>query len=246
MNNLIWDELKFFLSRLKSLSISDSLNLDNNGFCVSVKCELESWVYCPDKINKDICDKVIKFFAGRESFMWPVYNNADTKFLDDSGLFYAGDLIAMSLNPDNAVTSKANPNIKIERVINNSREWAFTAGISFGSQENEITRNYINFISAMNQDRTNLALYLAKLDNKPAGTFLLTRKNGVYYFGVKPEFRRMGVAAAMMSQICKLSNLHDRNIITLQATPAGYKFYKSFGFSELFAIKVYSPEKEIF
>ena len=243
MNNLIWDELKFFISRLKSLSISEFINLDNKGLCVSVKNELESWVYWPDKINSEICDKIIKFFHERESFMWPIYDNANTKILDDSGLFYAGDLIAMSLNPDKAITSKANPDLKIERVINNSREWAITAGISFGSQENEITQNYFDFIADMNQDRQNLALYLAKLDNKPAGTFLLTRKNGVYYFGVKPEFRRMGVAAAMMKQICKLVN---KNFITLQATPTGYKFYKSFGFSELFPIKVYSPEKEIF
>ena len=141
MNNLIWDELKFFISRLKSLSISESLNLDNKGFCVSVKNELESWVYWPDKINSEICDKIIKFFHERESFMWPIYDNADTKILDDSGLFYSGDLIAMSLNPDNAIFTKANSNVKIERVINNSREWAITAGISFGSQENEITQN---------------------------------------------------------------------------------------------------------
>ena len=243
MQNIIWDELKFFLTRLKSLRVSESINLSDRGFCFSVKCPLENWIYWPDNINNSIVNEVMEFFRTRESFMWPIYNDIDTKILDLAGLFYAGDLIAMSLNPDKAVKNKANPNVKIERVINNSREWALTAGISFGSHENEITQNYFDFIDSMSQDRENLALYIAKINNKPAGTFLLTRKNGVYYFGTRPEFRRKGVAASMMAEICKLSH---GNIITLQATPMGHKFYKSFGFDELFAIKVYSNEKEIF
>lgn len=243
MQNMIWDELKFFLTRLKSLHVSESINLADKGFCFSVGCELENWVYWPDKLAGKIVDDVMKFFSTRESFMWPIYDDIDTKILDSAGLFYAGDLIAMSLNPDKAITNKVNPDIKIERVINNSREWAVTAGISFGSQENEITQKYFDFVDALNQDRENIALYLAKLDDKPAGNFLFTRKNGVYYFGTRPEFRRKGVAASMMAEICKLSH---GNIITLQATPMGYKFYKSFGFDELFAIKTYSTEKEIF
>ena len=46
----------------------------------------------------------------------------------------------------------------------------------------------------------------------------------------------------MMSEICRLS---DGKQIALQATPVGVPFYKSFGFEDLFAIKVYSTEPDV-
>ena len=155
----------------------------------------------------------------------------------------------MSLETDKAITDKANPDVVIKPVTTRelSRQWAETAWSSFNSfgEENEETSaNYYAMFDAFLNDK-NFSLYLAFLDDKPAGTFMITHEKfltGVYYFATLHKFRRMGVAASMMSEICRLS---QGKPIALQATPVGVPFYKSFGFEDLFAIKVYSTEPDV-
>ncbi|MBQ6773609.1 MAG: GNAT family N-acetyltransferase [Synergistaceae bacterium] len=250
---LMWNELKFFIESLKSLSVSQSLTLGRDEcFCVSTNCSWESWVCYPDSINNaQEIRNAVDFFKARDiSFMWPLYDDNDSKLLEQSGLVYAGKLEAMTLEPDKAVTNKANPDVIIKPVTNHelAGQWAETAWSafsSFGEENEETSANYYAMFDAF-LSHENFSLYLAYLDDKPAGTFIITHEKaltGVYYFATLHEFRRRGVAASMMREICRLS---DGKTIALQATPMGFNFYKGFGFEDLFAIKVYSTEPDIF
>ena len=250
--NFIWKELEFFLTCLKNLNISESFSLNKNkGFCVSTGCSFESWVFYPERLNSDIIKEIIKFFNERDiSFIFPVYNiNGEyeyEKIFEDSGLFYGGDLTAMSFEPDVGVLHRTNSQITFKKITSeNSREWAETAWRGFGSSDN-VAENYYKFVDALSNASEKLSLYIAEYDKKNSGTFLITHEEkyvGVYYFATLPEMRRKGIANAMMNEICRLSG---NKKILLQATPAGVPFYKNFGFEELFKIPVYSNENEVF
>ena len=241
MNDFIWHELKFFIARLSSLRVSESLILNDDAFCVYTGTYYENMIYYPDcKSDSEGVSKMINFFGERDaSFMWFA---RDSKSLEDSGLIYAGDFTAMSLESNHTAKYESNPDIEILRI--NSRHeselWARTAWLSFGS-EGEVTDNYYAFVDALNNDRENLSMYLAFHKGKASGTFLTTVMGGVYYFGVLPEMRRMGIAREMMNEICR-----QNKQIVLQSTPSGYAFYKSFGFNERFRIPLYSNEEDIF
>ena len=249
MQSIVWDDLKFFMGRLKSLSVSKSLNLNQNSFCVSTGCSFESWVCYPDSlINSEDVKRVIEFFAANNiSFMWPLYDDNDSTLLESSGLLYAGKLEAMTLDPCKAIVEKVNHSVSFKQVTTCelSREWAQTAWTGFDCGGDGVSENYYALVEAFMND-PKFSPYIAELDNKPAGTFIITHENalmGVYYFATLPELRRSGIAASMMNEICRLS---EGKTITLQATPSGVPFYKSFGFDDLFAIKVYSTESDIF
>ena len=246
---MIWEDLKFFLTRLTYLSVSESMKLgDNGGFCVSTNCASENWIYYPERITgMKTVKEAVKFFADRNiSFMWPVYDGGQ-EILTEAGLLYAGDLAAMSLEPAN-ISPDTDNNITFEPVITpeQSREWAVTAWHSFGGGIDDTPENYFALVDAFRHDGENLSLYLARNDGKCAGTFLITHEAalmGVYYFAVVPEIRRKGIARAMMNEVCRLSGGKK---IVLQATPSGRPFYRSFGFDELFMMPVYSTESDIF
>lgn len=253
MQNIIWDDLKFFLGRLKAFPVSKSLTLSNKSFCVSTGCSFESWVCYPEKLRADRDVKsVIEFFAlNNISFMWPLYDDDDASLLEASGLLYAGRLEAMALQPSRAVTDKVNHSVSFRQATTPelALEWTKTAWGAFysGSELNDdgVPENYCALVNAFMND-PNFSLYIAELDNQPAGTFIITHEKsltGVYYFATLPELRRRGIAASMMNEICRLAG---NKTITLQATPVGVPFYKSFGFDDLFAIKVYSTEPDIF
>lgn len=249
--SIIWDDLKFFLTRLKFLPISESLSLGKNGgFCVSTRCASENWIYYPENLDSpEIVNMAVKFFHERNiSFMWPVYDGG-REILEYCGLLYAGSLTAMSMNPKALSGTAINSAVKFMRVNsdNDAKIWARTAWHGFGGGIDDTPENYYALVNALYNDRENMALYIAEFDGKISGTFLITtgEKNltGIYYFAVIPEFRRLGIASAMMTEICRLSNGKK---LVLQATPSGLKFYKKFGFDELFRIPVYSTEEDIF
>ena len=175
--------------------------------------------------------------------MWPVYDGG-TEFLENAGLLYAGDLTAMCLAPERASLLEKD-GVAFERITSeNAVEWAKAMWLGFGG-DGEAPEEYRKFSAALAADRKRLFLSAAKAGGEYAGTFLLTNApdlTGVYYFATVPEFRRQGIASAMMSEICRLS---AGKRIVLQATPMGRNFYKAFGFEELFRIPVYSNDGDI-
>ena len=252
-SNFVWDNLKFFVDTLKFLPVSESLTLSQNGSCcVSTGTYSENWVYCSEReITPEMADMAVNFFRERgdsgETFMWPVYADSESnrEILEGAGLIYAGNLTAMCLDSAKITLARNNDAVKIEGV--KSREmaevWAETASRGFG--EDGASDSYRKFAESLCAERERVGLYLAGYGGEYAGTFCVTEDpemTGVYYFAVVPEFRRKGVARAMMSEICRLSA--GRKIV-LQATPIGAKFYGAFGFEELFRIPVYSTDGDI-
>ena len=249
MNNSdIWEDLKFFVDTLKILPVSESLNLSESGsYCVSTNTDFENWVYCPEReITPEMTDEAARFFREREeAFMWPVYGGG-TEILESVGLVYAGDLTAMCLDPAEIALGREDEAVRIEQVTSSEKAgiWAETASRGFG--EDSAPENYRRFVESLSCESGRVRLYLAKYGEEYAGTFLVTCEPemiGVYYFAVRPEFRRKGIARAMMSEICRQAG---KKKVVLQSTPMGRKFYGAFGFEELFRIPVYSTESDIF
>ena len=248
MMNDVWRDLKFFAEHLRRLPVSESIALGTEGgFCVSTGCEFENWVYFPEHVNDtDTVNMAAGFFRDRgETFMWPVYDGGG-EVLAEGGLLHAGHLEAMSLDPTRAVTSRGNPAVTFRAVDREtSWTWARCAWTAFEYGDGEPDGEYFALVEALCDDG-DMSLYVAELGGHDAGTFLVTEKAGlmgVYYFATRPDFRRRGVASAMMNEICRLSG--GRKII-LQATPSGVPFYENFGFDDLGAIEVYSTVADIF
>ena len=249
---VIWEELKFFVNTLKGLHVSINLELSEKTFCVSTRTYSENWVYFPEGIiNPEAVNMAVNFFRERdEEFMWPVYSGG-RELLEGAGLIYAGDLAAMMLKPERVSISDYRPDVKIFR-SDDPEEWAITSWLGFGGSDEDFPENYRVFVKALSEAGERISLYSAKYDGENAGVFALTNEcevMGVYYFAVVPDFRRKGIARAMMSEICRYalsSEVRSPKRIVLQSTPMGHEFYSNFGFTDLFKIPVYSTESDIF
>ena len=245
--DITWEELKIFLTELKNLPVSASIPLGEAGFAVSTGCDIESWVFYPERIN-DIktAQKAIEFFkAQKVSFMWPVYNGGE-RVLEDAGLHYAGSLAGMLFDPVwhemmEPFFPKAESNI-------DPNSWAKTAWYAFGGDADEVPEKYFELAKAFSEN-PNFYIYVHRTDDNIDGCFMLRDTSekfapvGVYYFATVPEARRKGVASAMMRKICSLAR--GRKIL-LQSTPAGLPFYKTCMFEELCKIPVYSDTSDVF
>lgn len=240
--NDVWRDFQFFFECLKSLKVSRTLSLDK-GFCVSTGNEFENWVYYPDRVNDpEAVKKALSFFAERdEAFMWPVYNGGD-EALSKGGLLHAGQLRAMKLKQRRTV--KTDQSITV-RPAKSADEWASCEWRAFEYGSDTVSREYIELSRAFFDD-DRVSLFAAEKSGSIAGAFMTTNEAdliGVYYFATVPEYRRQGVATAMMNTICSLS---EGKPAVLQAAPAGVPFYKAFGFDDLGAIEVYSTIPNIF
>ncbi len=241
-SNVIWGSLGFLVDTLKKLPVSETLTLSENGSCcVSTGTYAENWVYCPEcEITPEMAGETVRFFRERgQTCMCPVYDGSDKniKTLESAGLVYDEELTAMCFSPAERAFVR-DDTVMIQQVI--SREeavfWAETASLSFGDA---LTPEYSRFVEGLCAEKERVSLYLAKYCGKCAGTFFVTHEpdvTGVYYFAVRSEFRRKGIAREMMAEICRLS---AEKSIVLQAAPMGAKFYRAFGFEELFSIPLF-------
>ena len=79
---MVWDNLKFFLSRLKALKVSESMTLGNNGgFCVSTNTHIENWIFYPEEITSAKITEHAKIFRVIVKYPPVVKNNAYYRLL---------------------------------------------------------------------------------------------------------------------------------------------------------------------
>jgi len=245
--NTTWKELEFFLRQLRTLPVSKSIDLDEKGFAVSTGCDIESWVFYPERVKDiKIAERVINFFKEQKvSFMWPVYDGGE-KILEDSGLIYAGSLTGMSLENQLGMRNEE-LGMKKEKTFltpNSSLltdSWARTAWHGFGGEIDDVPEKYFELVKSFSENK-----YFSLHNHENKGSFMLVDEPdsvGVYYFATVPEERRKGIAREMMTKICEFAR--GRKIF-LQATPAGLPFYKNYGFEELCKIPVYSTTSDVF
>lgn len=247
--NTTWQELEFFLKQLKSLPVSESIMLSENGFAVSTGCDIESWVFYPERVKDiKIARKVIEFFkAQKVSFMWPVYDGGE-KVLEDAGLLYAGSLTGMVFDPAWHETLEVLiPKRKFKKT--DPRIWACAAWHGFGGEYDDVPEKYFELVKSFSENKY-FSLVTHQTGENHDGTFMIVEKPerkydplGLYYFATIPEMRRKGIAREMMYRICEFAR--GRKIF-LQATPAGLPFYKDYGFEELCKIPVYSTTTDVF
>ena len=246
--NITWKEFGLFLTRLKNLPVSKSITLGNNGgFCVSTGCDIESWVYYPERVkNIEDVKRAVNFFKKEKiSFMWPLYDGGE-KILEDAGLIYAGSLTGMIYRNNNNLYQQ---HVELGSEDLDYREWAKTAWHAFGGGYDDVPENYFALVEAFHNAP---GFHLMSQNNADTtkknywATVMLSdgvNATGIYYFATIPEMRRMGVAKSFMKFI---SQYRNNQPLLLQSTPAGLPFYKNFGFEELCKIPVYSDVSDVF
>ena len=240
---MIWESLKFFTTRLQNLPVSKTeFFYDDKGYCVSVGCPYEGWVFYQDRIKRPLVIKeALEFFEG-VPFVWPVYSGGES-LLEEAGLTYGESLTGMIFDNFSGFCSyEPDEDINITVTFcSDSRQWARAYMLGFYGSLESLDEKFFAFTDSLFKDPF-MRLGLAYLDGELAGSFALTLEEncrGVYYFSTVPDARRMGVATAMMDFICKNSGGLP---VVLQATEMGLSFYKKFGFKEFFKIPAYSWE----
>ncbi|MBQ9566084.1 MAG: GNAT family N-acetyltransferase [Synergistaceae bacterium] len=260
--NAVWENLAFFLTRLRRLPCCSSLVLGGGrGFCVSTRSAFasENWAFFPAPLtDAEPVEAAVDFFKRCGlPFIWPLFGEgaeASSAFLKRAGLREGGRLLAMSLPlPDNATRHEAE-GVSVERVsfhLAKSRDdalrWAEAAWLGFDG-EGTAPAEFRELAIAMSQDPA-LRLATARVGKVDAGVSLLSLSEGsagVYYFATLPRYRRRGVATLMMEEAGRMAVREGKSRIILQATPAGVPFYRSFGFEGLFEIPLFSTTDDVF
>ena len=235
--------MKFFMESLKSIPANESLTLGNSeGFCVSTITEAENWICFPGRVNDvETVKRAAEFFREREEFfMWPVFDGGN-EILSAGGLIQSEQLRAMSFDSDSTALTRGNDSVTFKAVTTreDSMRWAKCTWLGFEYKGGEPSEDYSVFAENLTACK-DFGLYIAVLDGRDSGAFLSVNDDagmtGVYYFAVLPEMRRKGIAAAMMSEICRLSR---GKRIVLQATLSGVPFYSAYGFKDLGGIDVF-------
>lgn len=247
----VLSNLEFFLKRLRGLPNCCSLDLPGDGFCLSTGSDSasENWVFFREAIRDEGVVRIaVNFFetCGRP-FIWPLLGDGG-EILARFGIREAGHLLAMSRNGSEPEKEENIP-ITFAPVRDDAEaeRWAEAVWRGFGA-ESGAPKNLAALVREMKTDKA-LQLVTARIEDRDAGTFLLASdpsRAGIYYFAVLPEFRRHGVATAMMAEILRLARNGDKPLIVLQATPAGVPFYRTVGFEPLANIPLFSFSNDVF
>ncbi|MBR0034135.1 MAG: GNAT family N-acetyltransferase, partial [Synergistaceae bacterium] len=197
-------------------------------------------VYADSEANRKILEGAGLEYAGdltamcfvpkNEGLDFSLNDNVNTPL--DGGVNSATNSDANTHSPKAAINCNVNASVIIQQVSlpTMADVWAQTAARGFG--EEGASESYRKFVEALCGERGRVRMYLAGYGGENAGVYLVTEEpemTGVYYFAVRPEFRRKGVARAMMTEICRQS---AGKRVVLQSTPMGRNFYGAFGFTE--------------
>ena len=91
-----------------------------------------------------------------------------------------------------------------------------------------------------------LRQYAALADDKPVGwvrSIDVERATWCADMYVVPEFRRRGIARAMMAQMLRDDRAHGSELAVLTASHAGAKLYPIVGYKQIATLMLYTPKK---
>lgn len=240
--------LGFFLTRLSTLSPCRSLDLPGGGFCLATGSNFASDNWAIGVPTPSSLQAAFQFFHGIP-FIWPLFERTPQSIalLTGEGLLERGRLLAMSRDLSGELRPQVDCVFRTVNSAEDSARWAEAVWRGFGG-EGGAPDGYLALAGAMRGEKA-LRLMTAQLRGRDVGSFLVAFSKdeaGVYYFSVLPEFRRQGIASAMMEEIRRLAEALGRTRIVLQATPAGVPFYLSAGFSPLREIPLFSASDDVF
>ncbi|MBR1671674.1 MAG: GNAT family N-acetyltransferase [Fretibacterium sp.] len=258
MNAELWDNLGFFLTRLRGLPSCESLTLPG-GFCLSTGSgsASENWAFLPGIVpDGALVEAVLRFFGERGlPFIWPVEapleNQAKgTEALAMAGLHDAGRLVVMCRGVDGLPEGNLSVALRPVLTPEDALGWAEAAWRGFDGDA-PAPGPFRALADAMRGDAPALYLASARIGDEDVGTCLLALPpfpgaGGVYYFATVPEHRRRGVAAAMMAEAARLARSRGLKRIILQSTPSGLPFYRSAGFESLGGLALFSTSPDVF
>ncbi len=165
-----------------------------------------------------------------------VFTDNFSGLLDDSGFAVLFEQTAMYLDLENCPVMRPSDlevtSIGSERDI---QAWVDIAARSFGY---EVDKAVIQKI-AVNPD---IQLLMAYIGNRPVATallFITADIMGVHQMGVLPEYRGQGIAYKLMKDVIKRSRQMPARYLTLQASVAGERLYKTLGFNVQLKIRNY-------
>lgn len=251
MNASLWDDLGFFLTRLRGLSSCRFLSLPG-GFCLTTgsNSASENWAFFPGvQPDEELAGKALRFFEERGvPFVWPVEGGNTPGALVVAGLRERGRLVVMRRDTEGLHDGKADVTFHLVSSPSEARRWAEIAwrGFDGGLPAPE---PFQKLVEAMAADTSCLRLMTARIRGKDVGTFLLAlggRTMGIYYFATVPERRRQGVAAAMMAEAGRMALAAGCPELVLQSTPAGLPFYRRAGFAPLGELALFSSSEDVF
>jgi ribosomal protein S18 acetylase RimI-like enzyme len=107
--------------------------------------------------------------------------------------------------------------------------WAAACSLAFGY---EIDANVIQ--NLLNNPDASVLAYM--VDGDIAGTAISYKSSdtlGIHQLGTVPNFRKMGVAAALMDYLITSAQQDDIHYISLQASQSGLHLYEKMGFEKL-------------
>jgi predicted GNAT family acetyltransferase len=102
---------------------------------------------------------------------------------------------------------------------------------------------YQNFSSPSRMLVPHVAAFIAYMKGKPAATALTLVKNeiaGVYWVGTIEEYRKKGLAAAVVTEVTNAGFDLGACVNTLQATVMGEPLYKKLGYETVFYHRIYA------
>ncbi|MCR4819075.1 MAG: GNAT family N-acetyltransferase [Fretibacterium sp.] len=251
MNAELWENLGFFLTRLRGLPSCESLTLPG-GFCLSTGSESasENWAFSPGvPPDEKWAGRMLNFFDERGvPFVCPVEEDNTPRALTAAGLRERGRLAVMTRNPEGL--PEGAPDVTFHPVSSpeDTRRWAQAAWRGFDG-EVPAPEAFQKLAGNMAGDTLGLRLVLAEIQGREAGTFLLALSReaaGIYYFATVPEFRRRGVASAMMAKAGCMALTVGCPELVLQSTPAGLPFYRSEGFTLRGELALFSSSEDVF
>ena len=92
-----------------------------------------------------------------------------------------------------------------------------------------------------------LRQYVALVDDKPVGwvrSIDVEQATWCADMYVVPEFRRRGIARAMMAQMLRGDRAHGSKLAVLTASHAGAKLYPIVGYKQVGTLMLYTPKKD--
>ncbi len=92
-----------------------------------------------------------------------------------------------------------------------------------------------------------LRQYVALVDDKPVGwvrSIDVEQATWCSDMYVMPEFRRRGIARAMMAQMLRDDRAHGSKLAVLTASHAGAKLYPIVGYKQIATLMLYTPKKD--